>query len=149
MTAVDVHGATLDAPIFAETVSAFNILLADGTVTTINAKSPAVGGWSPLQFARVSLGGLGVVTSITIDVLERPWKETLQGGIEQVRLANKSDFVKKFKALVGEHTQTVSSTTNSCVVCWDRSCRCHEAEAYALGATKARRSCLSRVRLPK
>jgi FAD/FMN-containing dehydrogenase len=30
MTAVDVHGATLDAPIFAETVSAFSILLADG-----------------------------------------------------------------------------------------------------------------------
>jgi FAD/FMN-containing dehydrogenase len=68
MTAVDVHGATLDAPIFAETVSVFNILLADGTITTIDAEASAVAGWSPLQFARVPLGGLGVVTSITIDV---------------------------------------------------------------------------------
>src|SRR5271166_4238945 len=73
MTAVDVHGGTMDAPIFAETVSAFTLLLADGSITTINAQSPAVSGWSPLQFARVSLGALGVVTSVTIDVEDRPW----------------------------------------------------------------------------
>jgi FAD/FMN-containing dehydrogenase len=105
MTAVDVHGATQDAPIFAETVSAFNILLADGTVTTIDGKSSPVDGWSPLQFARVSLGGLGVVTSITIDVLERPWKTTLQGGTERLGLADKPAFVKKFKTLLGNHTR--------------------------------------------
>jgi FAD/FMN-containing dehydrogenase len=105
MTAVDVHGATQDAPIFAETVSAFNILLADGTVTTIDGKSSPVDGWSPLQFARVSLGGLGVVTSITIDVLERPWKTTLQGGTEELRLVDKPAFVKKFKTLLGNHTR--------------------------------------------
>jgi FAD/FMN-containing dehydrogenase len=105
MTAVDVHGATLDAPIFAETVSAFNILLADGTVTTIDGESSAVGGWSPLQFARVSLGGLGVVTSITIDVLERPWATTLQGDTERLGLANKPAFVGKFKTLLGNHTR--------------------------------------------
>ena len=100
MTAVDVHGATMDAPIFAETVSAFKILLADGTVTTIDAQSPAVAGWSPLQFARVSLGGLGVVTSITIDVLDRPWATTLQGGIARLGLADKPAFVQKFKTLL-------------------------------------------------
>jgi FAD/FMN-containing dehydrogenase len=105
MTAVDVHGATLDAPIFAETVSAFNILLADGTVTTIDAESSAVAGWSPLQFARVSLGGLGVVTSITIDVLERPWATTLQGGTAQLGLADKPAFVERFKTLLGNHTR--------------------------------------------
>ena len=105
MTAVDVHGATLDTPIFAETVSAFNILLADGTVTTIDGKSSPVDGWSPLQFARVSLGGLGVVTSVTIDVLERPWKTTLQGGTERLGLANKSAFVEKFKTLLAKHTR--------------------------------------------
>jgi FAD/FMN-containing dehydrogenase len=105
MTAVDVHGATLDAPIFAETVSAFNILLADGTVTRIDAESSAVAGWSPLQFARVSLGGLGVVTSITIDVLERSWATTLQGGTARLGLADKSAFVEKFKTLLGNHTR--------------------------------------------
>ena len=87
MTAVDVHGGTMDAPIFAETVSAFTLLLADGSVTTIDAQSPAVGGWSPVQFARVSLGGLGVVTSVTIDVEDRPWATTLKGGVERFGLA--------------------------------------------------------------
>ena len=70
----------MDAPIFAEAVSAFTLLLADGSVTTIDAQSAAVGGWSPLQFARVSLGGLGVVTSDTIDVEARPWATTLKGA---------------------------------------------------------------------
>ena len=36
MTAVDVHGATVKAPIFAETASAFTILGADGELTTNN-----------------------------------------------------------------------------------------------------------------
>src|SRR5262245_37249488 len=52
MTAVDVHGGTVNAPIFAETASAFTILGADGNLTTINANSTPVNGWSPLQFAR-------------------------------------------------------------------------------------------------
>ena len=118
MTAVDVHGATQDAPIFAETVSAFNILLADGTVTTIDGKSSPVDGWSPLQFARVSLGGLGVVTSITIDVLERPWKTTLQGGTERLGLAGKSAFVEKFKTLLGKHTRVETFFTPYAAAWW-------------------------------
>jgi FAD/FMN-containing dehydrogenase len=105
MTAVDVHGGTIDAPIFAETVSAFTLLLADGSVTTIDAQSPAVGGWSPLQFARVSLGGLGVVTSVTIDVEARPWATTLKGGVERFGLANKAAFVETFGTLLKEHTR--------------------------------------------
>ena len=105
MTAVDVHGGTMDAPIFAETVSAFTLLLADGSVTTIDAQSPAVGGWSPLQFARVSLGGLGVMTSVTIDVEARPWATTLKGGVERFGLANKAAFVETFGTLLKEHTR--------------------------------------------
>ena len=118
MTAVDVHGATQDAPIFAETVSAFNILLADGTVTTIDGKSSPVDGWSPLQFARVSLGGLGVVTSVTIDVLERPWKTTLQGGTEELRLTDKRAFVEKFKTLLGKHTRVETFFTPYAAAWW-------------------------------
>jgi FAD/FMN-containing dehydrogenase len=118
MTAVDVHGATQDAPIFAETVSAFNILLADGTVTTIDGKSSPVDGWSPLQFARVSLGGLGVVTSVTIDVLERPWKTTLQGGTEELRLVDKPSFVEKFKTLLGNHTRVETFFTPYAAAWW-------------------------------
>src|SRR5271157_2896866 len=105
MTAVDVHGGTMDAPIFAETVSAFTLVLADGRVTTIDAQSPAVGGWSPLQFARVSLGALGVVTSVTIDVEDRPWATTLRGGTERFGLADKAVFVETFGTLLKEHTR--------------------------------------------
>jgi FAD/FMN-containing dehydrogenase len=105
MTAVDVHGGTTDAPIFAETVSAFTLLLADGSVTTIDAQSPKVGSLSPLQCARVSLGGLGIVTSITIDVESRPWATTLQGGTERFGLADKAAFVKTFGPLLKNHTR--------------------------------------------
>jgi len=105
MTAIDVHGATTDVPIFAETVSAFNILLADGTVKTIDAQTPEVDGWSPLQFARVSLGGLGVVTSFVLDVMSRPYATTLQGGTARLGLADKKAFVKEFKTLLAKHTR--------------------------------------------
>jgi FAD/FMN-containing dehydrogenase len=42
MVAVDVHGGTINAPIFAETVSAFTILRADGTLMTIDSQTPAI-----------------------------------------------------------------------------------------------------------
>ncbi len=100
MTVVDVHGGTVNAPIFAETASAFEILLADGTVTRIDVTSPRVGGWSPLQFARVSLGGLGVVTRITLDVLPRPYATTLQGGTKRYLLKDKPAFIAEFKELL-------------------------------------------------
>ncbi len=102
MTAVDVHGGTVDGPIFAETASSFTILGADGNLTTIDKSSPSAGGWSPLQFARVSLGGLGVVTSITLDVLPRPYATTLQGGTTRYLLKDKPAFVAEFlKQLTG------------------------------------------------
>ena len=91
MTAVDVHGGTMNAPIFAETVSAFTIVRADGPEITIDARSSRVGNWSPLQFARVSLGGLGVVTSVTIDVIDRPCATTLhRWRRSDCRLADRS-----------------------------------------------------------
>ncbi|HUB50099.1 MAG TPA: D-arabinono-1,4-lactone oxidase [Acetobacteraceae bacterium] len=99
MTAVDVHGATLDAPVFAETASAFTILGADGTETVIDASTPPVGNWKPLQFARVSLGGLGIVTRITLDVLPRPYANTLQGSTNRYLLKDRQAFINQFKTL--------------------------------------------------
>ena len=97
MTSVDVHGGTVDAPIVAETASSFTILGADGNLTTIDATSPSVDGWSPLQFARVSLGGLGLVTRMTLEVLPRPYATTLQGGTRRYLLKDKQAFVAEFK----------------------------------------------------
>jgi FAD/FMN-containing dehydrogenase len=82
MTAVDVHGGTVRAPIFADTASAFTILGADGNETIINEQSKDVDGNSLLAFARVSLGALGIVTRITLNVLARPYADTLQGGYD-------------------------------------------------------------------
>ena len=58
-----------------------------------------VGNWSPLQFARVSLGGLGVVTSVTLDVMERQSATTLTGGVERVSITDRNAFVEKFRTL--------------------------------------------------
>ena len=80
MTAVDVHGGTVDAPIFAETASAFTILGADGNETIINEQSKDGDGNSLLAFARVSLGALGIVTRITLNVLPGPMRTRSMGG---------------------------------------------------------------------
>lgn len=114
MTAVDVHGGTVEAPIFAETATAFTIMDADGKMSTIDRQSPPVGGLLPLQFARVSLGALGIVTSITLEVLPRPWATTLQGNQKRYLLADQKAFVAKFKELLtapGGHTRVESFYT--------------------------------------
>lgn len=100
MTAVDVHGGTVEAPIFAETASSFTILGADGNLTTIDENTPLVDGWSPMQFARVSLGALGIVTRVVLDVLPRPFATTLQGGTKRYLLADKDAFIAKLASLL-------------------------------------------------
>ena len=88
-----------------ETVSAFDLVRADGSLLTIDDRSPAVGGWSPLRFARVSLGGLGIVTSVTIDVLPGPYATSLRGGSERLGIADKSAFVDQFQRLLENHAR--------------------------------------------
>ena len=103
MTSVDVHGATIAAPIFAGTVSAFTILRADGSIVTIDESTPPVDGWNPIQFARVNLGGLGIVTSVTIDVLDRPYATTLQGGSSSFNAPTRAEFAAQFQTLLTTH----------------------------------------------
>jgi hypothetical protein len=105
MTAVDVHGATIDAPIFAETASAFMIMGPDGMVTTIDATTPPEGNWQPIQFARVSFGALGVVTSVTLDVIPRPFSNSLVGSVQAHNWANQADFIKGMGAILSSTTR--------------------------------------------
>jgi FAD/FMN-containing dehydrogenase len=112
MTAVDVHGATFDAPIFAETVSAFNIMGTDGSVTTVDESTPPIDGWSPLQFARVSLGSLGIVTSVTINVQDRPYATTLTPTRSTFSLRGESEFVSKYKDLLSVPHRHLESFLN-------------------------------------
>ena len=124
MTAVDVHGATINAPIFAETASAFSIMGPDGQVKTIDTQTPAKDGWSPIQFARVSLGVLGVVTSVTVDVLPRPWATTLSPGKNsRITCADETAFIAQFKTLLAGHDRVESFlnpyNSNFLVLWWD------------------------------
>jgi FAD/FMN-containing dehydrogenase len=109
MTTVDVHGATINVPIFAETVSAFSIMGPDGQVVTIDAQTPKTDGWSPLQFARVSFGALGIVTSVTVDVMPRPWATTLRPGKNtQITCRDEKAFIAQFKPLLASHDRVES-----------------------------------------
>jgi FAD/FMN-containing dehydrogenase len=114
MTAVDVHGGTVDAPIFADAASSFTILGADGNETIIDEQSKDADGNSLLAFARVSLGALGIVTQITLDVLPRPYANTLQGGHDWYletpfptvgEQQKKANFISTFKDLLAKHTR--------------------------------------------
>ncbi|NBF04694.1 FAD-binding protein [Pseudomonas sp. Fl5BN2] len=122
MTAVDVHGATINAPIFAETVSAFSIMGADGQVKTIDRETPTVDGWSPLQFARVSLGALGVVTSVTVEVMPRPWATTLKSGKDaKITCNDEQTFIARFKTQLANHDRVesfVNPYTNDFLILW-------------------------------
>lgn len=108
MTAVDVHGGTVKAPIFAETASAFTLMGADGSVTRVDASAPPIAGVSPLQLARVSLGALGIVTSVTLDVQPRPYATTLVGGQQKFTLTTEDEFVAQYSKLVAEHDRLES-----------------------------------------
>jgi hypothetical protein len=105
MTAVDVHGATVEAPIFAETASSFVIVDADGESRTIDGTSEVIGKWSPLDFARVSLGGLGIVIRIVLDVQPRPYANSLQGGTQRYLWPDKSSFVNGMTGLLTGSTK--------------------------------------------
>ncbi|MGA7312331.1 MAG: FAD-binding protein [Silvibacterium sp.] len=138
MTAVDVHGGTVEAPIFADTASAFTILGADGNETVLNEQSKDGDGNSLLAFARVSLGALGIVTRITLNVLPRPCANTLRGGSDWYLTTpfppageqqKKANFIATFKDLLKKHTRmecfftpyaaTYAGTSSAFVLWWD------------------------------
>jgi len=108
MTAIDVHGATIDEGIFAETVSEFTVmgLSADGRVETKTIRrdegtiDAAGKSWHPIQFARVSLGALGIVTSVTIDVMRRPHATSIVAGSEKMSLKSRDAFIEAFKPIL-------------------------------------------------
>lgn len=117
MTAVDVHGATVNAPIFAETASAFTIMGPDGVVTTLDENSPHIAGWKPIQFARVSLGALGIVTSVTLEVVQR----ALNAGSDTFTAKDETEFAARFKPLIEKHERIetfVNPYTNKFLALW-------------------------------
>ena len=108
ITAVDVLGSTVDAPIFAETASAFTIVGYDGQLERINETTLGMDGFSALQFARVSLGTLGVVTSVILDVQDRPFATSLSAGSERYQVKTESEFVELYLQLLQKYERLES-----------------------------------------
>ncbi|WDE02535.1 FAD-binding protein [Thalassomonas actiniarum] len=111
MTAVDVHGATVQESIFAETVASFSVMQADGTIRYIDADA-SFDNVSLLQLIRVSLGAFGIVTSMTVNVLDRPYATTLKPSRElfgPVRASNlRKTFIDRYQALLTSHDRVES-----------------------------------------
>eukprot|EP00957_Ditylum_brightwellii_P188138 14322770-Ditylum_brightwellii.AAC.1 len=63
MTSNDVHGGSIAYGIFADTCEGFRIMKWDGSIMEVHEDDPVrPDGFRPIQFARVNLGLLGVVT---------------------------------------------------------------------------------------
>ncbi|MFZ9035973.1 MAG: FAD-binding protein [Francisellaceae bacterium] len=100
MTAVDVHGSAVNASIFADSVIAYSVINDDGVNKTYDIDSPDFQGISPLQFFRTSLGTLGVVSSVTLKISPRAYKNTLVPSHESYSIDSKKDFVDYYKNLL-------------------------------------------------
>lgn len=100
MTSNDVHGGTIKTGVFADTCIAFTIMLHNGEEITIHEDDPAEKGFRPIQFARVNLGLLGIVTQIQVKCNFRPKKESLQGQISFINTTIEEEFVSAFKDFV-------------------------------------------------
>ena len=98
MTSCDVHGGTIYAGIFAETCVSFSIMKYDGPVETINVDSESsIEGFRAIRFARVNFGSLGIVTSITLQCLPRPYQEALRGRMTSIYANRCTVFINEYK----------------------------------------------------
>jgi FAD/FMN-containing dehydrogenase len=116
MAAIDVHGATINSVNFSGNIVAYTVMGADGTKKTYDSNSPKVKinnvQYDPLQFHRVSLGALGVITSVTIKIIPRPFKNTLVASQERVSLQYKDKFIVKFKELFKDENARIETFYN-------------------------------------
>jgi len=100
ISAVDVHGATVNETNFPGTIKSFTVMNANGDVTTYDNNSELFHGIKPLQFHRVSLGTLGIITSVTINLAPRPYKATLVGSQSLYTVNSQKDFISLYKDLL-------------------------------------------------
>ncbi len=100
ISAVDVHGATVNETNFPGTIKSFTVMSPNGDVITYDGNSRPFQGFNPLQFQRVSLGTLGVITSVTINLDPRPYKTSLVGSQSLYTINSQKDFIHLYKNLL-------------------------------------------------
>lgn len=96
MTSIDVNGSTVEGPIFSGSATAFSVMGTDGKVSVIDTSTTCPTGYNALQFARVNVGALGVVTSITVKVLDRAYQNTIDPDIFRDTAKTADEFVSIF-----------------------------------------------------
>ncbi|MCF6764681.1 FAD-binding protein [Thiotrichales bacterium 19S3-7] len=113
MAAVDVHGATVDNSILADTIIAYTVMNDKGQKKTYDMNSRLFKGFKPLQFHRVSLGTLGIITSVTFKVQPRPYKNTLVPSQSYYSINDKDAFINTYENLLfSKRYQSVESFYN-------------------------------------
>ena len=132
VVAVDVHGASADQGILAETVREMEVLRTypDVQIDTIDSTSVTPAGDLALPYERVALGSLGIMTSLTFEIEDRPFKESLTSSHETVQFSGpnaRDDFASFYANLLFDSpvVPRVESffdpyTDNFLVLKWDR-----------------------------
>ena len=101
MTSNDVHGGSIAYGIFADTCEGFRIMKWDGSIMEVHEDDPVrPDGYRPIQFARVNLGLLGVVTQVFVKCSFRPKKQSLQGRMGFMVSTLESEFVRGFETFL-------------------------------------------------
>jgi len=105
VVAVDVHGATVDEGILAETVEAMEVLRTypDVGIDTVDAATMTPDGDPALPYERVALGSLGIMTSLAFRVLDRPFEESITSSYETKQFSGASardDFASYYGNLL-------------------------------------------------
>ena len=101
MTSNDVHGGSVNIGLFAETCVGFRIMKYDGSIMEVREDDEArQDGFRPIQFARVNLGALGIVTQIFVKCDFRPTKQSLQGRMAFTVATIEAEFVSAFQDFV-------------------------------------------------
>jgi len=104
MTSNDVHGGSINSGIFADTCEGFRIMKWDGSIMEVHEDDPVrPDGFHPIQFARVNLGVLGIVTQIFVKCDFRATKQALQGRMAFLVSTIETEFVNAFKDFVQHH----------------------------------------------
>lgn len=97
MTSNDVHGGSIRRGIFADTCEGFSIMTWDGTIIEIHEDDPVrEDGFKPIQFARVNLGLLGIVTRVYVKCDFHPVKQSLEGRMSFITTSLRQEFVDQF-----------------------------------------------------
>ena len=132
VVAVDVHGASADQGILAESVRAMEVLRTypDVLIDAIDGTSVTPDGDRALPYERVALGSLGIMTSLTFEVEDRPFKESLTSSHETVQFSGRNardDFASFYANLLFDSPSVprVESffdpyTDNFLILKWDR-----------------------------